>query len=190
MDTSAIGASNGAATTAAPRDRGLKSMKSEDFFRILVSELQQQDPFKPAETSDMINQVSQIRGIELSSQLNGTLEKFAQTQRATGASDLIGKYVYTMGATDNGEPVTNEGVVTGVHFSNDGAAALELDSGVSVPIDDVVRVTELDQSSAESKPFSLGDLFGAKAKDGAPHKHRAEKDAENDRWPLLSKLFG
>lgn len=189
MDISTLGASAGA-TTATPRNRGLSGMKSEDFFRILVSELQQQDPFKPAETADMINEVSQIRGIELSSQLNSTLDKFAQSQRASGAGDLIGKYVYAVSAAEGGESLNHEGVVTGVRFGSDGAAALELDSGLSVPIDDVVRVTEIDSAGATGKSLGLSELLAPRSDAAVAERAKGAAHSAPARWPLLSKLFG
>lgn len=142
MEISAVG---GAA--APSRQRGLDSLKSEDFFRILVTEMQQQDPFEPNDTSDMVNQVSQIRGIELSSQLSTTLDALARQQRANGIGELIGKYVMAQPDAVDGAPV--EGLVVGVRFDEQGAAVLELDSGQFVRAADVERVTTLEQVEAE-----------------------------------------
>jgi len=126
---------------ASRQDRGLSSLRSEDFFKILVTELQQQDPMKPNETSDMISQVSQIRSIELSGQLTDTLGQLAQQQKASGASDLIGKYVQAAMEGEDGQAFVLDGVVTGVQFASDGSATLELDSGMAVRAADVIEVT-------------------------------------------------
>lgn len=140
MPTTAIGAT-GAAAASPLQDRGLDSLRSEDFFKILVTELQQQDPMEPNKTSDMISQVSQIRSIELSGQLTDTLGQLAQQQRASGASDLIGKYVQAAMQAEDGAPVVIDGVVTGVQFASDGSATLELDTGMAVRATDVFEVT-------------------------------------------------
>lgn len=143
MYTSGIGSVGG---TSATQQRGLGTMKSEDFFRILVTELQNQDPFQPAKTSDMISQVAQIRDIELSGKLTSTLDQLTAQQRTIGASDLIGKFVVARLAGPDGAPVDIEGVVTGVRFDTDGSAVLELDTGTAVPVSAVQRVTSVEQA--------------------------------------------
>lgn len=149
MATNAInpaGIGGAGAATGARRERGISSMKSEDFFKLLVTELRQQDPFEPAKTADMIGQVSQIRSIELSTALTGSLEQLSQQQRTAGASELLGKYVTASVPGADGRPSEVSGVVTGVRFNPDGTAVLELDSGASVMAAHVTRVTTLEHS--------------------------------------------
>lgn len=147
METLALDAAQ--SNTTARRDRGLAGLKSEDFFKILVSELQSQDPLQPAETSDMINQVSQIRSIELSGALNDTLDTFAQQQRSSGIADFLGKYVTAERTLPDGSRQPISGVVTGVRIADNGSAMLELDTGDSVRMNEVTHVTTLEQAEAE-----------------------------------------
>jgi flagellar hook assembly protein FlgD len=179
METSAIGG-----TALAPADRGLASMKSEDFFRILVAELQQQDPFEPAKTSDMISQVSQVRSIELNSQLSGTLQNMAQQQRTAGASELLGKHVLASVEGPTGEPQAVAGVVTGVQFSGDGVALLELDSGTVVRAIDVVHVTTLEQAEAALQAAANAPANANTARQRNPLAELAAqaKQAQAARW--------
>lgn len=142
MEISAIGGAMGPPRSNQPR--GLGGMTSEDFFKILVTEMQNQDPFEPANTADMISQVSQIRSIELSSKLTDTLDLLTGQQRIGGASELIGKYVQAITIAVDGSQTLHEGVVTGVSFTADGLAVLELDTGEAVPATAVVRITTLD----------------------------------------------
>jgi flagellar basal-body rod modification protein FlgD len=143
MEISAIGAAVG--TPRATETRGLGAMKSEDFLKILVTEMQNQDPFEPAKTADMISQVSQIRSIELSGKLTDTLDLLTRQQRIGGTSELIGKYVQAVTTAADGSQTLHEGVVTGVFFNTDGSAVLELDTGEAVPATDVIRVTTLSE---------------------------------------------
>lgn len=139
MSTTAVTAATTTAQTAT--DRSLSSMNSEDFFKILVTELKQQDPFEPAKTADMIGQVSQIRSIELSQNLTDALTQITSQQRTAGASDLLGKYVTATVTDTDGNEQDIAGVVTGVRFDSDGSAVLELDTGQSVPATAVTRIT-------------------------------------------------
>lgn len=152
MATNAITPGSTAAATGVRRERGISSMKSEDFFKMLVTELRQQDPFEPAKTADMIGQVSQIRSIELSTALTGSLEQLSQQQRTAGASELLGKYVTASVPGADGRPSEVSGVVTGVRFNPDGTAVLELDSGASVMAAHVTRVTTLEHSASPAAP--------------------------------------
>lgn len=157
MEISATGA-----TLARPAGeaRGLNELKSEDFFKILVTEMQNQDPFEPAKTADMISQVSQIRTIEQSAALNDTLELLAQQQKIGGTTELIGKFVQAVSTASDGSQTLHEGVVTGVSFASNGRAVLELDNGDAVPATDVVRIvplSELAQASTDAEPGDSAD---------------------------------
>src|SRR5438094_579914 len=99
------------AQTSTPQtrqDRGVGSLKSADFFKIMITELQQQDPMQPSKTSDMISQVTQIRSIELSGKLTDTLDQLAAQQRTAGTSELLGKYVSAQTNNADGQPVVTE----------------------------------------------------------------------------------
>lgn len=139
-----ISAVNGLTGAPAPGDRGVDSLKSEDFFRILISELQQQDPLSPSDTSDLVAQVSQIRSIELSGQLTSTLDALSQQQKASDASNLVGRFVQAVVVDQDGAALPVEGVVTAVRFDTDGSTVLELDTGDAVRASDVLRITTLD----------------------------------------------
>jgi flagellar basal-body rod modification protein FlgD len=180
MQTTAIDTS-----TVAPRpvrDRGLESLKSEDFFRILTSELAQQDPLEPAKTSEMISNVSQIRSIEVSARLADALERIARQQTMAGLSEFLGKFVSASVRGEDGTEAVVEGIVTGVRINPDGAAVLELDSGQSVAITDVKRVTT---------PEGAAQAAGAAAEGAATtSKSSAAKPASGGLLPGWLSLRG
>ena len=185
MQTSAIGQTPG---TAGPTPvSGLSGLESEDFFRILVSELKQQDPFEPAKTADMISQVSQIRSIELSGQLTKTLEQMTRQQRVSGAGELIGKYVMATVSAPDGSAATIEGVVTGVRFGADGVAVLELDTGQLVRADEVTWITTLEALEAIGTPDEA-TAQAAADEDGAKSDATARRRAEPQEPPAWLSL--
>lgn len=145
----------GTGTIAAqpPRQaRGVNSLRSEDFFKLLVTELQQQDPLEPTKTGDMIGQVSQIRSIEQNERLNAALQRMSDQQRTTGSTELLNKYVVAQTTDGAGNTVNAEGVVTGVRFASDGAALLDLDNGQTIRAQDVRTVTTVEQMQATASP--------------------------------------
>jgi flagellar basal-body rod modification protein FlgD len=143
MEINAIGAAFG--VQPGTEGRGLSGMKSEDFLQILVTEMQNQDPFEPAKTADMISQVAQIRSIELSGKLTDALDLMTRQQQIGGSGQLIGKYVQAITTAADGSQTLHEGVVTGLRFGADGSVLLELDTGEVVPATDVIRVTTVEE---------------------------------------------
>lgn len=152
MQTYAVGTT--AELTGASRPSAVNQMSSEDFFKLLVAELQQQDPLEPTETADMIGQVSQVRSIEQSQQLIATLEQLTSQQRTVGVSELLGRFVEAEVVAADGTRSAIVGVVTGVRFGADGVAVLELDTGGTVRASDVTRVMTVEQAELE---FASGE---------------------------------
>lgn len=96
--------------TAVPQGT-LRQVTVDDFLRLLITELQNQDPLNPADNQDILQQVSQIRSIQSTTQLTETLEAVLLGQNLASAANMIDKLVY--GLTDEGEEVSGrvEGVV-------------------------------------------------------------------------------
>jgi flagellar basal-body rod modification protein FlgD len=186
MQTSAV--STGITSSATPVARGMSGLQSEDFFKILVTELQQQDPLQPGKTSDLIGQVSQIRSIELSQNLTDALTQITRHQRVAGASELIGKFVTATLTGTDGTSQEVSGLVTGVRFDPDGTAVLELDTGQSVPAESVTRITSAANAASAG---TTGGTTGATSSSGdsatATNKTEANAKASYPRiLPFVS----
>jgi flagellar basal-body rod modification protein FlgD len=162
METSAIGVA-----TPTTQQRGVSDLASEDFFKILVAEMQNQDPLAPSDSSDLISQVAQIRTIEQSDLLTNTLGLLTEQQRMGGATGLIGKFVQAIVPASDGTETLCEGVVTSVYFNSDGSAVLELDTGQAIAASDVLRVTTLDEVERELTESSAGSDEGDETNEAA-----------------------
>ncbi len=136
MELSTVGTTSSATTEEASSTMG--KLTTADFLKLLVTELTHQDPFDPVKNADLLNQVSSIRDLEMSSQMDKTLTNLAESNAAlnetmssmilqsnmTSAGAMIGQVV--TGYTSAGERVA--GNVIGVSVQ-DGAVMLKLDSG-------------------------------------------------------------
>lgn len=87
---------------------------TEDFLKLIVAELQNQDPLNPMDNTQMVTQISQIRSITSNDKLTSTLESVSMGQTIATASNMIGKTV--TGTTESGEKIT--GTVDRVVFEN------------------------------------------------------------------------
>ncbi len=65
----------------------------DSFLKLLISELQNQDPLDPMDNSEMVQQIGQIREIGATDQLTKTLSGLASSQELVTASSLIGQSV-------------------------------------------------------------------------------------------------
>lgn len=104
-------------------------MKSEDFFVLLIFELQNQDLFNFNEIFDMINQVLQICSIEILDDLIKMFSQMIDQQWSLGMVDLIGKFVEGEVVDVEGNVIMLSGVVMGVNFDLNGNVMFEFDSG-------------------------------------------------------------
>lgn len=133
--------------------RGLGGISTEQFLKIMITELQQQDPLAPVDNQQLLQQVSQIRSLEMTSelnesfkslplQLNESFRSFLMQQQITSAGAMIGKQVSGLNAV--GEQVS--GVVASVRVEND-EIFLELGDGRQMSMS---RVTTIAEPSAGS----------------------------------------
>jgi flagellar basal-body rod modification protein FlgD len=119
---------------------GFSSMKSEDFVRVIFAELANQDPFAPSDSAALLEQLSSIRSIESDLELTERLEALVFENQLASASNLIGKQVQGLSASN--DRVT--GTVVSVIRQGD-EVTLELDTGWLVPIDSIVEIRDLGQ---------------------------------------------
>lgn len=116
---------------------GFAEMASEDFVKILMTELTNQDPLEPNDSQAILNQLSSLRNIESQTQLQDKLESLVLQNELSQAGGMIGKKIEAL----DEESDKIEGIVTAVRVV-DGKAELELDTGKTVAMDRVTRITE------------------------------------------------
>ncbi|TWT83408.1 Basal-body rod modification protein FlgD [Planctomycetes bacterium CA13] len=91
----------------ASSDDAFSGVDIDSFMKLLISELQNQDPLNPTDNSEMIQQIGQIREIGATDQLTQTLSSLSSSQELVTASSLIGRSV--TGLADDASDV--DGVV-------------------------------------------------------------------------------
>ncbi len=125
--------------------KGLNGMKAEDFLSIMVKELQQQDPFEPTSSKDLINQIGQVSSIQSNMELIQTLKELSLNQKLSAASTLLGKLI--LGRSEDGDEIS--GIATAVKREGD-KIYVELDSGQRLAVDDVLQVFDKSEDTPET----------------------------------------
>jgi flagellar basal-body rod modification protein FlgD len=116
------------------------SLKAEDFIKMMVTQLQNQDPLEPAKNDQLLAQMSQIGQLQSSTQLQDSLKGLVIQNQIGAAGNLIGKSV--QGLDDQNNDV--HGMVNSVRVQQD-SVYLELDNGKSLSLS---RVTNIAAGSA------------------------------------------
>ena len=65
----------------------------EDFFKILITQLQFQDPLKPIDNQAFIAQIAQFTSLEQSRQTNNRIDDLLTIQATTQSIGLLGRTV-------------------------------------------------------------------------------------------------
>src|SRR5438128_10548299 len=97
-------------STSSSTGNAINDIDMNTFLKLMITELQQQDPLNPMDNKDMLNQIAQIRAVGASDQLTKTLNSVLLGQNITSATNLIGADVSAL--TDDGTAIT--GVVNRV----------------------------------------------------------------------------
>lgn len=126
MATTPVGSSSSTdSTSTSSLPGGFGNLKLDDFMKMLLAELQNQDPLSPMDASQMLTQIGQITQVGSTQQLTSTLDSVLLGQNVSNATSLIGKMITgiddggkdVVGKVDkvtiaNGKPVLNVGDTT------------------------------------------------------------------------------
>ncbi len=112
-------------------------MSSEDFVRIIFTELANQDPMAPNDSNALLQQLNSIRSIESDLQLIEQLKSLVTENQLAAGSNLIGKFV--TGLTASSDRVS--GYVRSVSREGD-SVVLQLDNGLIMPFESLDTIHE------------------------------------------------
>lgn len=130
---SATNASTG--NSIIPTDQaGFAGLDSDAFMRLLITELQNQDPTEPLSNEDLLNQLSMMRNLQSNIELGDALKAITTNQQLSTATAFIGKTITGL----NLDQLEVSGVVDRA-FLSDGQAYLGIGSE-TVAVDQVSSV--------------------------------------------------
>lgn len=114
-------------------------LSTEEFIKIIFTELSNQDPFQPNDSAALLEQLNSIRSIESDMKLTEQLQSLVTENQLASASGMIGKFIG--GLTAQNDRVA--GFVVSVIRQGDDIT-LELDNGWLVPVTNVETVIDPD----------------------------------------------
>ncbi len=111
------------------------ALKTEDFIKMMITQLQQQDPMEPAKNEQLLAQMSQIGQLQSNTLMQESLKGMVLQHQIGSAGNLIGKSI--KGLSPEGEPV--QGLVNSVRVE-EGSVKLELDNGKQLALERVISI--------------------------------------------------
>ncbi|MCA9273891.1 MAG: hypothetical protein KDA31_12705 [Phycisphaerales bacterium] len=141
---SAAAASGGSIATV---EKGFGALDSDEFTKLILTELGNQDPLEPNDTKALLEQLSIIRSIESDTKLNDTLKEMTDRSDFMGAAGLIGQFI-----TSNDNPLSPLKVMSVVQ--GDEGVSVSLEDGSFVPIGSITGVF------AEMAPADDAEITG------------------------------
>ncbi len=122
----------GASAFSQTSGSGVGQLSSDAFFKLIFSELTNQDPLKPNDTNALLTQIANIQSIQSDTNLVDNLGKLVGQNELTAGAGLIGSTI--SGLSDTSQRVS--GLVDSVSKGKNGVV-LNLADGTRVPMKNV-----------------------------------------------------
>ena len=113
---------------------GFNALTSEDFLKLLVTQLQNQDPTAPIGNEELLNQLSMMRSLQSNLELGEAVKSVSNNQNLSMAASFIGRGI--KGTLEDGTAIS--GVVDSA-FLAEGDAYVKV-RGQSVALKNVTDV--------------------------------------------------
>ncbi|MYL19196.1 flagellar hook assembly protein FlgD [Halobacillus litoralis] len=127
---------------------GSSILEKDDFLKILMTQIQNQNPLDPMKDQEFVSQMTQFSSLEQMTNMSTAFQSFTEQQNMSSLitySGLIGKEV-AYSSKDQGELKTD--VVAAVTQKEDGTY-VELQSGSLVDVQDVTKVGQKNGSGKQ-----------------------------------------
>jgi flagellar basal-body rod modification protein FlgD len=113
----------------------------DDFLKILMTQLQNQDPMNPMQDKDFIAQMATFSSLEQMTNLTKTMEKFVENQNQSqliSYNQFVGKQVtwHKMTESDSNESpeiTEGQGIVKGIRFKENNVEFIMEDGTILTP---------------------------------------------------------
>ena len=123
---------------------GNNNLGKDAFFKILITQLKNQDPLNPMKDRQFISQMAEFSSLEKNEKIYSLLEDKLSSNQVIDNSNLIGKEI-----TADVEGVEMSGIVNAVKSSDDKVLAV-LDSGSEIDINKITQVKDVSDSQTEA----------------------------------------
>ncbi len=129
---SVSGAVNAQAARAANATSATNSLNYDDFLRLLMTELQHQDPTQPMDPTQMVTQLATVSNVGQAVQANKTLSQMLTSNSLAQAEIMVGQKITSTDGKTSGVVSSVTVSSTGVTATLTDGAQIDLSSGATV----------------------------------------------------------
>jgi flagellar basal-body rod modification protein FlgD len=119
---------------------GSASKIQTDYMKILVTQLQNQNPLEPMDNNEMATQLAMLSQLQQLESMNTNFSQVLSNVEGSYANSLLGKEVSFLMQTDTGDTALVKGIVNQV-YKQDGKNMLVVDNKV-LGLDEVIAVKD------------------------------------------------
>ena len=110
-----------------------------DYMKLLITQLQNQNPLEPLDNNEMASQLAQFSELQQLETMNSSFAKVLTSTERNYAASLLGKEVAFAAETEEGTVDTQKGTVEQVYYNNNGEIWLTV-GDYAVRLEDVITV--------------------------------------------------
>ncbi|GAB2563498.1 flagellar hook assembly protein FlgD [Gracilibacillus alcaliphilus] len=134
------------------------NLGKDEFLKILMTQLQNQDPLNPMDDKEFISQMATFSSLEQLMNMSRSIELLVGNQMVSPViqySHLIGKQVSYYKIDEETGKVAEpkemvESVVTSIS-QNQGYAVIELQDGTKIYTDEILKISDISEEAGESQ---------------------------------------
>lgn len=93
MAINGVSGTNNDVPVVDPDKVGFNGLTSTDFMKLLITQLQNQDPTDPTSNEELLSQVSMMRNLQSNIELGDAVKAITTNQQLTTAANLIGREI-------------------------------------------------------------------------------------------------
>ncbi len=116
---------------------GSQGLGQDTFFKLLITQLQNQDPLKPMEDTEFVSQMAEFSALEKNEKIYSLLEEKLNPNKLVNNANLIGREIEA-----KIEGIDKKGIVNSVKSADNKVFAV-IDDGSEINIDNIVSVNEI-----------------------------------------------
>lgn len=140
--TSTQATTTSASTTASSSDAAAASLDYNSFLKLLITQMQNQDPTDPMDATEQVSQLATFSQVEQSIKMNTNLESLIKQSNLTNASNYIGKTLTSADGKTSGVVVTVEVTSEGLTATTAAGKLINISQGITISDGDLVTIQD------------------------------------------------
>jgi flagellar basal-body rod modification protein FlgD len=130
--TSSTTTTTTAKTSASSTDAAAASLDYNSFLKLLITQMQNQDPTDPMDATEQVSQLATFSQVEQSIKMNSNLESLINQSNLSNASNYIGKTITSADGKTSGVVASVEVTSAGLTAKTVEGKLINVEQGITI----------------------------------------------------------